>query len=89
MKLKIKNPFKMLSEYYEKKRREESISQVNRCVQLREFEGKIWLCYNDVPIVEQSQLKDTLCNTIADTRAAVCRHLKLTKQIYEPKKATF
>ena len=89
MKLKIKNPFKMLSEHFEDRRREESIAQVNRCVQLREFEGKIWLCYNDVPIVEQSQLKDTLCNTITDTRAAVCRYLKLTKQIYEPKKATF
>ena len=78
MKLKIKNPFKTLSEYFEKKRREEAIAQVNRDVQLREFEGKIWLCYNNVPIVEQSQLKDTLCNTITDTRAAVCRYFKLT-----------
>ena len=77
MKLKIKNPFKMLSEYFEDRRREESIAQVNRDVQLREFEGKIWLCYNNVPIVEESQLKDTLCNTITDTRAAVCRYYKL------------
>ena len=67
----------MLSEHFEYRRREESIAHVNRCVQLREFEGKIWLCYNDVPIVEQSQLKDTLCNTITDTRAAVCRYNKL------------
>ena len=78
MKLKIKNPFKMLSEHFEKNRRKEAIAQVNREVQLREFEGKIWLCYNNVPIVEQSQLKDTLCNTITDTRAAVCRYFKLT-----------
>ena len=77
MKTKIKNPFKTLSEHFENKRRKEAIAQVNRCVQLREFEEKIWLCYNDVPIVEQSQLKDTLCNTITDTRAAVCRHLRL------------
>lgn len=77
MKLKIKNPFKMLSEHFEKKRREEAIAQVNRDVQLREFEGKIWLCYNNVPIVEESQIKDNLCNTITDTRAAVCRYLKL------------
>ena len=79
MKLKIKNPFKILSEHYENKRREEAIAQINRSVQLREFEGKIWLCYNNVPIVEQSQLKDTLCNTITDTRVAVCRYLKLIK----------
>lgn len=78
MKLKIKNPFKMLSEHFENSRRKEAIAQVNRSVQLREFEGKIWLCYNNVPIVEQSQLKDTLCNTITDTRAAVCRYFKLT-----------
>lgn len=77
MRLKIKNPFKILSEHYEKKRREEAIAQVNRDVQLREFEGNIWLCYNNVPIVEQSQLKDTLCNTITNTRAAVCRYYKL------------
>ena len=77
MKLKIKNPFKTLSEYYEKNRREEAIAQVNRDVQLREFEGKIWLCYNDIPIVEQEQLKDTLCNTLASTREAVCRYYKL------------
>ena len=77
MKLKIRNPFKILSEYYEKKRREESIAQVNRDVQLREFEGKVWLCYNNVPIVEESQLKDTLCNTVSKTREAVCRYYKL------------
>ena len=67
----------MLSEHFENSRREESIAQVNRDVQLREFEGKIWLCYNNVPIVEQSQLKDTICDTITDTRAAVCRYYKL------------
>lgn len=77
MKLIFKNPFKTLSEYYEKKRREEAIAQFNRDVQLREFEGKIWLCYNNVPIVEESQLKDTLCNTVEKTREAVCRYYKL------------
>ena len=78
MKLKIKNPFKTWFESYEKNRRKEAIAQVNREVQLREFEGKIWLCYNNVPIVEQSQLKDTICDTITYTRAAVCRYFKLT-----------
>lgn len=78
MKLKIKNPFKTWDESYEKSRRKEAVAQVNREVQLREFEGKIWLCYNNVPIVEQSQLKDTLCNTVASTREAVCRYFKLT-----------
>lgn len=77
MKMKIKNPFKMLSEHFGNIRREESIAQVNRDVQLREFEGKIWLCYNNVPIVEESQLKDTLCNTVESTREAVCRYYKL------------
>ena len=77
MKLKIKNPFKTWVENYEKNRREEAIAQINRDVQLREFEGKIWLCYNDIPIVEQEQLKDTLCNTVAKTRDAVCRYYKL------------
>ena len=77
MKLKIKNQFKSLSEYFEKRRRKELIEQVNQDVQLREFEGKIWLCYNNVPIVEQSQLKDTICNTVASTREAVCRYYKL------------
>lgn len=77
MKLKIKNPFKTWVENYEKNRREESIAQVNRDVQLREFEGKIWLCYNNVPIVEESQLKDTLCNTVSKTREVVCRYYKL------------
>ena len=77
MKFKIKNPFKILSEHFEKKRREESVAQVNRDVQLREFEGKIWLCYDNIPIVEQSQLKDTLCNTVASTREAVRRYYKL------------
>ena len=77
MKLRIKNPFKILSEHLEKNRREESIAQVNRDVQLREFEGKIWICYNNVPIVEERQIKDTLCNTLASTREAVCRYYKL------------
>lgn len=77
MKLKIKNPFKTWAENYEKNRREEAIAQVNRDVQLREFEGKIWICYNNVPIVEESQLKDTICNTVSKTREAVCRYYKL------------
>lgn len=77
MKLKIKNPFKTLAEICENRRREEAIAQVNQDVQLREFEGKVWLCYNNVPIVEESQLKDTLCNTVEKTRDAVCRYYKL------------
>ena len=75
--MNIKNPFKMLSEHFEDRRREEAIAQVNREVQLREFEGKIWLCYDNIPIVEQNQLRDTLCNTLASTREAVCRYYKL------------
>lgn len=78
MKLIFKNPFKTLSEYFEKNRRKEAIAQVNREVQLREFEGKVWLCYNNVPIVEQSQLKDAICDAITYTRATVCRYFKLT-----------
>ena len=77
MKLKIKNPFKTLAENYAKNIREGAIEQVNRDVQLREFEGKIWLCYCNIPIVEQNQLRDTLCNTLASTREAVCRYYKL------------
>ena len=77
--MKIKNPFKSLAKIYAKKRHNEAIEQVNREVQLREFEGKIWLCYNNVPIVEQSQLKDTICNTITDTRAAVCRYFNISQ----------
>lgn len=77
MKAKIKNPFKTWVENYEKNRREESIAQVNRDVQLREFEGKIWICYNNVPIVEESQLKDAICNTVSKTREAVCRYYKI------------
>ena len=77
MDIKMKNPFKKWADRCAIRQREEAIEQVNRDVQLREFEGKIWLCYNNVPIVEQSQLKDTICNTITDTRAAVCRYFKL------------
>ena len=88
MKLKIKNPFKMLSEHFEKNRREESIAHVNRCVQLREFEGKIWLCYNDVPIVEQSQLKDTICNTVSSTREAVFRYYNLNYETSRSRNTT-
>ena len=77
MKLKIKNPFKTWAELYEKNRRKEAIEQVNQYVQLREFEGKIWICYNNVPIVEESQLKDAICNTVSKTREAVCRYYKI------------
>ena len=77
MKLKIKNPFKAWVESYAKRQHELAIEQVNKDVQLREFEGKIWLCYGNIPIVEQNQLRDTLCNTLASTREAVCRYYKL------------
>ena len=77
MKLKIKNPFKALSDNIEMNRREYAIAEVNKIIQLREFEGKIWLCYCNIPIVEQNQLRDTLCNTLASTREAVCRYYKL------------
>ena len=77
MKLKIKNPFKTWAELDAKKRHKEAIEQVYNSIQLREFEGKIWLCYDNIPIVEQEQLKDTLCNTVAKTRDAVCRYCKL------------
>ena len=77
MKFKIKSIFKAWIEKCSNERRKEVIERVNRSVQLREFEGKIWLCYDNIPIVEESQLKDTICNTVASTREAVCRYYKL------------
>ena len=77
MKLKFKNPFKTGAELDAQKRHKEAIEQVYDSIQLREFEGKIWLCYDNIPIVEQEQLKDTLCNTVSKTREAVCRYYKL------------
>lgn len=77
MKLKIKNRFKTWAENCAKSRREEAIEQVNRDVQLREFEGKIWLCYDNIPLIEQEQLKMDICDTIKDAREAVCRYYKL------------
>lgn len=75
--MKIKNLFKSWAKLCAQKRRNEAIEQVNRDVQLREFEGKIWLCYNDVPIVEQGQLKKDICDAVTDARLAVCRYYKL------------
>ena len=77
MKLKIKNPFKALSDNIEMNRREYAIAEVNKIIQLREFEGKIWLCYDNIPLIEQEQLKMDICDTIKDAREAVCRYYKL------------
>ena len=77
MNLKIKNPFKALSDNIEMNRREYAIAEVNKIIQLREFEGKIWLCYDNIPLIEQEQLKMDICDTIKDAREAVCRYYKL------------
>ena len=77
MKLKIKSMFKTWIEKCYNERRKEVIERVNRSVQLREFEGKIWLCYDNIPLIEQEQFKMDICDTIKDAREAVCRYYKL------------
>lgn len=77
MKLKIKSMFKAWIEKCSNERRKEVIERVNRSVQLREFEGKIWFCYDNIPLIEQEQLKMDICDTIKDARDTVCRYFKL------------
>lgn len=69
--------FKAWIEKCSNERRKEVIERVNRSVQLREFEGKIWLCYDNIPLIEQEQLKMDICDTIKDARDTVCRYYKL------------
>lgn len=69
--------FKAYIEKCSNERRKEVIERVNRSVQLREFEGKIWLCYDNIPLIEQEQLKKDICDTIKDAREAVCSYYKL------------
>ena len=69
--------FKAWIEKCSNERRKEVIERVNRSVQLREFEGKIWLCYDNIPLIEQEQLKMDICDTIKDARDTVCRYFKL------------
>ena len=76
--MKINNPIKKLIESYSRKQREDSIAQVTHSIQLREFESKIWLCYNNIPLVEQDDLKYSLCEAVHRTRDALCRYYNLT-----------
>ena len=69
--------FKAWIEKCSNERRKEVIERVNRSIQLREFEGKIWLCYDNIPLIEQEQLKMDICDTIKDARDTVCRYFKL------------
>lgn len=75
--MKINNPIKKLIESYSRKQREDSIAQVTHSIQLREFENKIWLCYNNIPLVEQDDLKHSLCEAVYRTRDALCRYYNL------------
>lgn len=75
--MKINNPIKKLIESYSRKQREDSIAQVKHSIQLREFENKIWLCYNNIPLVEQDDLKHSLCEAVYRTRDALCRYYNL------------
>ena len=69
--MKINNPIKKLIESYSRKQREDSIAQVTHSIQLREFESEIWLCYNNIPIVAQDDLKHSLCEAVYRTRDAL------------------
>lgn len=53
--------------------REARIAAANESVQVREFDGKLFLCYDDVPLIEESLLNAPICAAVNASRDTVLK----------------
>ena len=49
-------------------------------IQVREFNGKLYVCYRDIPLVEESQLNRQAEITVRSVRAAYVEYFKDRKR---------
>jgi len=69
--------FASIQKRWAENERKAKIEEVNKSVQVREFEGKLYLCYKDVPLAEESMLNMSICTTVKEVRDNVQRYYNL------------
>lgn len=74
MRLNIRNPFASIKKRWEETEKATRLAQVENSVQVREFDGKLYLCYDDVPLIEESMLQGNICTMVAESRQVVKKY---------------
>ena len=64
----------------EAKRKALLLIEAEDIVQVREFNGKLYVCYRDIPLVEESQLNRQAEITVRSVRAAYVEYFKDRKR---------
>lgn len=62
----------------DEKIRAEKMAVVDENVQIREFDGRIFICYNDIPLVDEAMIEIPICNAVKICRKDVKKYYKLT-----------
>lgn len=68
------NPFKNWTQKYDEKQRQLQIEEIRGKIQIREYEGRLFISYDNRPLIEQKKLKDDICLTLEEIRNNVLKY---------------
>lgn len=80
LKLWFKNVLEHSRRVSEAKRKALLQVEAEDIIQVREFNGKLFVCYRDIPLVEESQLNRQAEITVRSVRAAYVEYFKDRKR---------
>lgn len=68
---KLGNPFSFIGKIREKlakSERDRIVNEINDSVQIREFDGKVFVSYKNIPLLDESDCIASACETVAKMR---------------------
>lgn len=66
------NPFKKVQD----RLRKEEIVSVQRNIDIREFDGEIYICYEKIPLLKASDVKHDVCSVVKQMRSTVQKYVE-------------
>lgn len=69
--------FKKIRNKLDEKNRQLAICEIKDRIQIREYEGKLYICYDYQPLIEQDKLKGDICENLEKIRNNVITYKKL------------
>lgn len=79
MNLQKLNIFKNLADKCKESQRQEGIAEINSDIQIREFGGKLFFAYSNLPLIEVDNLNKDICVILEQARENVIKYKSLDK----------
>ena len=71
----MRNPFKIYLDWVNTNDLNDKKNEYTDSIQVREFNGQLYICYKDIPLVRQDHINGDICKVVQECRNSAIQSL--------------